>query len=44
MAKAKADVEKTEKGLADANNVITSKDCEVSTLKEQVQCVSALLC
>ena len=44
MAKAKADVEKTEKGLADAKNVITSKDCEVSTLKEQVQCVLAHLC
>ena len=39
-----ADVEKTEKGLADAKNVITSKDCEVSTLKEQVQCVLAHLC
>jgi hypothetical protein len=37
LAKAKAEVEKTEKGLADANNVITSKDCEVSALKEQVQ-------
>jgi hypothetical protein len=37
-----ADVEKTEKGLADAKNVITSKDCEVSTLKEQVQCVLVL--
>jgi len=36
LAKAKADVEKTEKGLADAKNVITSKDSEVSTLKEQL--------
>jgi peptidoglycan hydrolase CwlO-like protein len=35
-AKAKADVEKTEKALADAKNVITSKDTEVSTLKEQL--------
>ena len=42
LAKAMADVEKTEKGLADAKNVITSKDCEVSTLKEQVQCVLVL--
>jgi hypothetical protein len=44
VAKAKADVEKTEKSLADAKNVITSKDCEVSTLKEQVQCVLAHCC
>ena len=44
LAKAKADVEKTEKGLADAKGVITSKDCEVSTLKEQVQCVLAHFC
>ena len=34
-----ADVEKTEKGLADAKNVITSKQSEISTLKEQVKCV-----
>ena len=44
LAKAKADIEKTEKGLADAKGVITSKDCEVSTLKEQVQCVLAHCC
>ena len=44
VAKAKADVEKTEKGLADAKSVITSKDCEVPTLKEQVQCVLAHFC
>ena len=45
-AKAKADVEKTEKGLADAKNVITSKDSEIQSKdsqiqswKEQVKCV-----
>ena len=43
-AKAKADVEKAEKGLADANNVMTSTQSEVSTVKEQVQCVLAHLC
>ena len=45
-AKAKADVKKTEKGLADAKNVITSKDSEIQSKdsqiqswKEQVKCV-----
>ena len=45
-AKAKADVEKTEKALADAKNVITSKDSEIQSKdsqiqswKEQVKCV-----
>ena len=32
MAKAKADVEKTEKDLADAKDVITSKESEASTV------------
>jgi hypothetical protein len=44
LAKAKADVEKTEKDLADAKNVITCKGSEVSTLKEQVKCVLRHLC
>ena len=39
LAKAKADIEKTEKDLADAKHVITSKGSDVSTLKEQVKCV-----
>ena len=39
LAKAKADVEKTEKDLADAKHGISSKGAEVSTLKEQVKCV-----
>ena len=44
LAKAKAHVVKTEKGLADAKNVITSKDYDVSTLKEQVNRVLVRLC
>jgi len=44
LAKAKAHAVKTEKGLADANNVITSKDYDVSSLKEQVNCVLERLC
>jgi hypothetical protein len=41
MAEAKADVEKTEKDLADAKNVITSKDSEVSTVH---LCVYVCIC
>jgi hypothetical protein len=44
LAKAKADVEKTEKDLADAKHGISSKGAEVSTLKEQVKCVLGHLC
>ena len=32
LAKAKADIEKTEKDLADAKNCVTSKDSEVLTV------------
>ena len=43
LVKAKTDIEKTEKDLADAKHVITSKGSEVSTLKEQVKCVLGYL-
>ena len=44
MAEAKADVEKTEKDLANAKHGISSKGAEVSTLKGQVKCVLVRLC
>ena len=39
LSKTKTDVKKTEKDLAEAKNVATSKDSDVASLMEQVECV-----